>query len=252
MGSKSEALSNRITILSSGQARRYANSMRGPAQRRFEVRQCSLVSGARAGQANCTGRSQPCCQPASRQRERRLARQRNDARTDSNDYHRLVCRAKPPLARLTESMRPRAANAAKGLFIGRSLLFLPLAVFVDGLRLLLYASEVRHWMLGTVVPLSSRPPNGLQRILRFCHAGGRLKSPLKESSVARHWMSGVRPLTCTTAVSTHPRTKMGSPSWDLKLNSRLTRSRGQAGAWRASTRFRRSPTLRMIRTCSRR
>ena len=115
MGSKSEALSNRITILSSGQARRYANSMRGPAQRRFEVRQCSLVSGARAGQANCTGRSQPCCQPASRQRERRLARQRNDARTDSNDYHRLVCRAKPPLARLTESMRPRAANAAKGL-----------------------------------------------------------------------------------------------------------------------------------------
>ena len=250
MGSKSEALSNRITILSSGQARRYAKSMRGPAQRRFEVRQCNLVSGARAGQANRAGRSQPCGQPASREREQRLSRQRNDARTDSNDHHRLVCRANPPLARLTDSMHARAANASKAL--GGLCTSIPLAVFVDGLRLLLYASEVRHWMLGTVLPLSSRPPNGLLRILRFCHAGGRLKSPLKESSVARHWMSGVRPLTCTTAVSTHPRTKMGSPSWDLKLNSRLTRSRGQAGAWRASTRFRRYRTLRTIRTCSRR
>jgi hypothetical protein len=47
-------------------------------------------------------------------------------------------------------MHARAANASKAL--GGRCTFIPLAVFVDGLRLLLYASEVRHWMLGAVLP----------------------------------------------------------------------------------------------------
>ncbi len=120
------------------------------------------------------------------------------------------CASLGPGGHLTRRVTP--AHVLGGLRLTWSLaLLIVLAVFVDGLRVLLHASEVSNLQAVASCRFRTCPCHPAHECAALLFTGGRLALLFKDWSVARLAMSGVRPLTCNAAIITRTHTKTGPP-----------------------------------------